>query len=172
MTLSEKYLMEALDAYPYDLPKVIEALNYALSYDAENPLALCLMGQFYSEQMAQYEKAKDYFAQALAIDVHNLKIYPLYIDVLLFNEDYEEAGRLIDFGLALKGMDKAVLYSKQALLYEYQMKFKRALKSLKQAQMHAYNSGFASFSEGEKTRIEGKMKNSKKKKEKETEKVQ
>ena len=57
MTLSEKYLMEALDAYPYDLPKVIEALNYALSYDAENALALCLMGQFYSEQMAQYEKA-------------------------------------------------------------------------------------------------------------------
>lgn len=163
MTQSEKYLMEALDAYPFNLEQVIESLNYALSYDDENPLALCLMGQVYSEQLSQYETAKDYFVRALSVDIHNLKVYPLYADVLLYNDDFEEAEKTIDFALTIKGIDKAVMYGKKALLHEYQMQYKKALKCWKKAKQHCYNSSFMNMAEAEEKRVESKL-NLKKKK--------
>lgn len=58
MTLTKsKYYFEALDNYPYSLPDCLEALNYALSYDPEDPDVLCLMGRMYSEMLNDYEKA-------------------------------------------------------------------------------------------------------------------
>jgi tetratricopeptide (TPR) repeat protein len=155
--------MEALDAYPHDLPKVIEALDYALSYDSENTFALCLKGQFYSEQLSQYETAKDYFARSLAIDVNNLKIYSPYIVALTYNSDYEEAGKLIEFALTIKGIDKGIIYYRQIILNEHRMLFKQALKSLKKCRMHAFNPYFIKHLDEVKERIEGKMKEKKKK---------
>jgi tetratricopeptide (TPR) repeat protein len=163
-TISQKYLMEALDNYPYNLPETLEALNYALSYDNENSQALCLMGQFYSEQLMQYDEAKDYFAQALALNTSNLKIYPLYIDVLLFNSDFEEAQKLIVFAKTVKGIDKGLILYKEALLYEYQFKFKKALKYLNKAKLNAYNKDFDTLLNTEKTRIESKLSMKEKKK--------
>jgi tetratricopeptide (TPR) repeat protein len=156
-TISQKYLMEALDNYPYDLPQALEALNYALSYDSENSSALCLMGQFYSEQLMQYDIAKDYYAQALAINTNNIKIYPLYIDVLLYNSDLDEAGKLIEFAKTIKGIDKGLILIKEALMNEYQFKFKKALKCLKEAKLNTYNKDFDNYIESEKTRIEAKI---------------
>ncbi len=156
-TISQKYLMEALDNYPYNLPQTLEALNYALSYDNENAQALCLMGQFYSEQLLQYETAKDYFAQALALNPSYLKIYPPYIDVLLFNSDFEEAKKLIEYAKTIKGIDKALVIYREALWYEYQFKFKKAIKHLEKAKLYSFNKDYDSFVESEKTRIEGKL---------------
>ena len=104
------YLFKALDAYPYDLEEAVEALTYALSYDDKNTDALCLMGRVYAENLKDYEKAKEYYADALAENVNAFSVYPYYIDVLLWNEDFDEAAKLIDFALTVKGSDKAVLY--------------------------------------------------------------
>ncbi len=160
--LLDKYLFQALDAYPYSLEEAVECLNYALSYDDKNPIALCLMGQIYAESLKNYETAKEYYQQALSVDLYALEVYPKYIDVLLWNEDYEEADKLIDFALTVKGTDKAVLYLKKAILFEQKKNYKSALEFLKMAKQNAYNNQFINDLKEEKTRIKEKMPNKKK----------
>ncbi|GAA3510523.1 hypothetical protein GCM10022393_25060 [Aquimarina addita] len=162
--LLDKYLFQALDAYPYNLEEAVESLNYALSYDDKNPTALCLMGQIYAENLRNYETAKDYYQQALAEDMYALDVYPKYINVLLWNEDYKEAERLIDFAVTLKGTDKAVLYLKKGILFEQKRAYRKALQALKTAKEFAYNNYFISDIEGDVQRIKDKI--AKKKKEK------
>ena len=166
MTLANNYIFKALDAYPYELEEAIEALNYALSYDEKNTVALCLMGRIYAETLKDYDKAKAFYDEALAENVNAFHIYPHYINVLLWNEDYEEAERFIAFGLTVKGSDKAVLHYKKAILFEQQTKYKDALKSLKLAKRFTYNGSFMYDLNETKSRIKDKMpkKTSKKKK--------
>jgi len=95
--LLNNYVLKAMDAYPYDLEETVENLNYALSYENHNAYALYLMGRLQAEQFGDYEKAKYYFAEALANKMDFIKVYPKYILVLIWNHDYEEAQKLIDF---------------------------------------------------------------------------
>lgn len=169
--LLDKYLFQALDAYPYNLEEAVESLNYALSYDEKNPVALCLMGQIYAENLRNYETAKEYYQQALAEDMYSLDVYPKYINVLLWNEDYDEAEKLIDFALTLKGTDKAVLYLKKGILFEQKKEYKAALKVLKTAKIYAYNNYFISDIEGDEKRIKDKMPKKKKNKNKKSKKT-
>jgi len=164
--LINNYLFKALDAYPYELEEAVEALNYALSYDDKNTTALCLMGRINAEVINDYEKAKEYYAEALAENIDAIKVYPHYINVLLWNEDYEEAKKLIDFGLTIKGVDKAVLYLKKAIYYEQLKRYKKALSSIKLAKEYAFNNEFTDTINEEKKRIKGKLPKSKKQKKK------
>jgi len=165
-TLTNNYIFKALDAYPYDLEEAMEALTYALAYDEKNTMVLCLLGRIYAENLYNYEKAKSYYAEALAEDINAFHIYPHYINVLLWNEDLDEAEKLIDFALTIKGSDKSVLYVKKAILLEMKKEYKKALKQLELAKTHTYNNGFISDIEAEKERIEDKIPKKKKKKRK------
>ncbi|BDU25895.1 hypothetical protein [Flavobacterium sp. GSB-24] len=170
MKTTDKYLFQALDNYPFWLEGTIESLDYAFSYDDKNTMVLCLYGRIQAEQLMNYEEAKSYFQQALAINIHALEVYPYYLQTLIVNEDYEEAEKLIDFALTVKGINKSEIYVKKAILLEVQHKFKDALKEIKQAKLHSiqhdYDSG---ISEVEK-RIKGKLDLLKKKKDKKTKK--
>jgi len=165
-TLANNYIFKALDAFPYDLEECIESLTYALAYEEKNTVALCLMGRIYAEQLKDFETAKQYFAEALAENINAFEVYPHYINVLLWNEDFKEAENLIDFALTVKGADKAVLYTKKALLFEIRKEYKKALKTLKLAKEHCYNNCFLSDINTEKERIESKIPKTKKKKSK------
>ncbi|QTE22478.1 tetratricopeptide repeat protein [Polaribacter cellanae] len=156
-TLVNNYVFKALENYPYDLEEVMEALNYALSYDDKNTMALTLMGRVYAEKLYKYEEAISYFKQALAENINAFEIYIPYIKVLLWNEDYKEAEEFINFGLTVKGSDKALLYVKKAILYEQLKNYKKALTFIKLAKEHTYNSEFMESIDEEKTRIKGKM---------------
>ncbi|WP_108869201.1 tetratricopeptide repeat protein [Aquimarina aquimarini] len=160
--LLDKYIFQALDAYPYNLEEAVESLNYALSYDDKNPIALGLMGQIYAENLKNYETAKEYYQQALAEDMYTLDVYPKYINVLLWNEDYDEAEKLIDFALTIKGTDKAVLQVKKAILFEQKRQYKKALKCLKIAKGYTYNTHYINTIEDEKMRIKNKKPKKKK----------
>lgn len=151
------YLFKALDAYPYDLEEAIEALNYALSYDDKNAKALCLMGKVYTEQLGEYEAAKECYAQAMASNMEMPYIYPDYIRTLIMNEDYEEAQKLLDFAMALKAADKAALYFYQGLLNEVQREYKKAINAYKQAIKHGLNNEFIRRIEEEIGRVKGKL---------------
>lgn len=163
-TIANNYIFKALDAYPYDLAEAIEALTYALAYEEKNTSALCLMGRIYAESLYDYEKAKEYYAEALAENIHAFNIYPNYINVLLWNEDLDEAEKLIDFGITVKGSDKAVLYLKKAVFYETKKEYKKALKNVAKAKKHNYNNEFLYTIEEEEKRIKKKMALGKKKK--------
>ena len=69
----------------------VENLNYALSYEADNAYALYLMGRLQAEQFGDYEKAKQYYAEALVNKLDFAKVYPKYILAMIWNQDYDEA---------------------------------------------------------------------------------
>jgi tetratricopeptide (TPR) repeat protein len=164
MKTIDKYLFQALDNYPYSLEETIESLDYAFSYDAKNTMVLCLYGRIQAEQLMNYEEAKPYFQKALAINIHALEVYPYYLQTLILNEDYEEAQKLIDFALTIKGINKSDIYVKKAILFEAQHEFKKALKEIKNAKLHSLQFTYeCNISEVEK-RIEGKIDLLKKKK--------
>jgi len=121
------------------------------------------MGQVYAEQLHDYETAKTYYQEALAENIHAIDVYKHYISVLLWNEDYDEAEKLINFAFTVKGIDKGLLYLKKAQLFEQRQQFKMALKHLKKAKEFAYNGDFIYFLEEEKSRIKDKMPKKKKK---------
>ena len=160
-----KHLIKALDSYPYDMEECWESLQYALSAD-ENALAFCLMGRIYSDQFRQYEKAKVYFQEALAVDMSLVEIYPYYISTLISNEDYEEADRLISFAFDLKGMDKGSLWYFKALLAEVRRDYIEALEHIKNAVFEGYNDDYISTMKDMKSRVKKKIKLKSKKKKK------
>lgn len=118
MKTFDKYLFQALDNYPFNLVETIESLEYALSANDKNTMALCLMGRIYAEQLKDYELAKEYFAEAISIDIHAFEVYPHYIETLILNEDFEEAHRLIEFALTIKGISKVEILMKKIGLLE------------------------------------------------------
>ncbi|GHC43270.1 tetratricopeptide repeat protein [Ulvibacter litoralis] len=156
------YLFKALDAYPYELEKAAEALNYALSYDSENVKALCLLGKLYSEQLNDYNTAKTYYERALASRLDIPEVYPEYIRVLLLNDDYDEVQKLIDFALTVKGIDTAGIYLAQGHLFESKNEFDSAVEAFKEAKQYAMNNDFTDYVSAELKRVRKKLKVEKK----------
>ncbi|TDP03431.1 hypothetical protein [Flavobacterium sp. 245] len=166
MKTIDKYLFQALDNYPFWLEGTIESLDYAFSYDDKNTMVLCLYGRIQADQLLNYEDAKSYFQQALAINIHALEVYPYYLKTLILNEDYDEAQKLIDFALTVKGINKSEIYIKKAILLEAQKEFKKALKEIKNAKLHSLQFNYESDISDVEKRIEGKIDLLKKKKKK------
>lgn len=135
MKTVDKYIFEALDNYPYSLVETIESLDYALSYDDKNTMALCLYGRVQADQLFKYEEAKEFFQQAISINIKAIEVYSYYINTLVLNEDYAEATKLIDFALTIKGINKVEILLKKVMLFESQKNFKKALKVLKEARL-------------------------------------
>ncbi|MGM5630590.1 hypothetical protein O2K51_06760 [Apibacter raozihei] len=162
-TIQNKYYFQALDNFPYNMEETIEALNYALSYE-KNADCLCLLARVYSEILNDYETAKEYFEEAMSINIHSLNLYPYFIDCLLWNDDYKEAKKLINFALTVKGIDKAVILNKKSLLLEYQKKYKKALNMINNARLHTYNSNFMTYLESREKQIKLKKKSNEKSK--------
>jgi tetratricopeptide (TPR) repeat protein len=157
MKTIDKYLFQALDNYPYSLEETIESLDYAFSYDAKNTMVLCLYGRIQAEQLWNYEEAKHYFQEALAINIHALEVYPHYLHTLILNEDYEEAQKLIDFALTVKGINKSEIFVKKAILLEAQQQFKEALREIKNAKLCTLQFAFESDITEVEKRIKGKI---------------
>lgn len=170
MKTTDKYLFQALDNYPFWLEGTIESLDYAFSYDDKNTMVLCLYGRIQAEQLMNYEEAKSYFQQALSINIHALEVYPYYLKTLILNEDYEEAQKLIDFALTVKGINKSEIYIKKAILLEAQNEFKKALKEIKNAKLYSLQFNYESDISDVEKRIEGKIDLLKKKKKKKSKK--
>lgn len=160
--LLNNYVLKAIDAYPYDLEETVENLNYALSYESNNAYALYLMGRLQAEQFGDYEKAKLYYAEALANKMDFIKVYPKYILVLLWNQDFDEARKLIDFAHTVKAIGKGELLVLEAQLFECQEAYKKALKTFKKAKLFVYNNSFSSFIDSEINRVKNKIKPNKK----------
>lgn len=153
------YLCKALDAYPYDLEETMEALNYALSYQEEDQeQVLCLLGRVYAETFNNYETAVSYYREALAINPTAISVFMYYIDALIWADDIKEASSFINYAFGVKGVDKAVLYYKKALIAEIKQLYNESLINLKKAKIHTYNNSFMDDINSAKKRVKQKMK--------------
>ncbi|GLB50502.1 tetratricopeptide repeat protein [Neptunitalea lumnitzerae] len=158
MTSIDKYLFQAMDNYPYSLEETLESLDYALSYDENNTMALCLYGRLYAEQLQKYEEAKMYFQKALSIDINALEIYPYYLDTLLYNEDFDEAEKLIAFALTVKGVNKIEVKLREVLLYEMKQDLEKALELSKKLRLYVFSADWSSMIDETEKRIKQKVK--------------
>ena len=156
--IHNNYLIRAIEAYPYELERAVEALNYALSFDPNSVKALCLMAKVQSEQFYDYELAKQYYEKALASRLDIPDVYPDYIRLLVNNEDYEKAQNLIDFARNVKGIDKAGIELAQGFLLESICEFDNAIKALHLAKQLAMNNEFISYVDETLSRINKKLK--------------
>jgi len=148
----DKYLFQAMDNYPFWLEGTIESLDYALSYDDKNTMALCLYARIQAEQLLNYEEAINYYQQALGININAIEVYPFYIQALLLNENLNEAEKLIDFALTIKGINKIEILSKKIQLLEIKKEYKLAKSILKEMKIMVVNSDFNSFMNETKSR--------------------
>lgn len=164
------YLFKALDAYPYELETAIEALNYALSYDPENTEALYLMADLYGYELGDYETAKSYYEHILSLDLNIPKVYPDYLYILIKNEDFAQAQKLLAFALRVKATDKPLLRLMQGQLMEKQGLLKAALQAFKEAKKIGQNTMLIHFAKGEIDRVKEKLPKRKKTKKKSTKK--
>ena len=128
-----------------------------MSYDNKNTTALCLYGRVFSEQLKQYEQAKDYFQEAISININALEVYPYYIDTLVLNDDNEEAMKLIDFAITLKGISKVEILIKKIILLEKLELYLEAKKIIKIAKISQLNSDFNFVIEESEKRIKKKI---------------
>jgi hypothetical protein len=154
---TNSYLIKALESYPYDLEQCMESLNYAVSYDENNPVALCLFGRLNLEIVKDYALANQYFRQALAADVNYTETYGYFLECLLIQEDMEEAGKFIAFARKRKGIDQGLLCYYEAVILERACKFKKSLKAIKEAMIAAQTTSFMNDLEDMKQRIEKKI---------------
>lgn len=157
MKTVDKYLFQALDNYPFNLEETVESLDYALSYDDKNTMALCLYARVQAEQLFNYEEAKSIFERAIGININAIEVYPFYIQTLLLNEDFEEAEKLIDFALTIKGINKVEILFKKVLLLELKKEFKKAQKVIKEIKLVVIDSDYDYVMEQAEKRLNDKL---------------
>ncbi len=157
MKTVDKYLFQALDNYPFNLEETVESLDYALSYDDKNTMALCLYARVYAEQLLNYEEAKNLFERAIGININAIEVYPFYIQTLLLNEDWEEAEKVIDFALTIKGINKVEILFKRAMLLELKKEFKKAQKVIKEIKLLLIHSDYNYLIEETEKRLKDKL---------------
>lgn len=157
MKTVDKYLFQALDNYPFNLEETVESLDYALSYDDKNTMALCLYARVYAEQLLNYEEAKTLFERAIGININAIEVYPFYIQTLLLNEDWEEAEKVIDFAVTIKGINKVEILFKRSMLLELKKEFKKAQKVIKEIKLLLIDSDYNYIIEETEKRLNEKL---------------
>jgi tetratricopeptide (TPR) repeat protein len=94
----------------------------------------------------------------LSINVNALEVYAYYIETLLLNEDYDEAEKLIEFALTVKGSNKAELQLKKIQLYERKQEYKKAKALLKEMKLAVVNNDYNYCIEETEKRLTEKLK--------------
>ena len=122
------------------------------------------MAKIHTYQTRDYEAAKGYYEATMVSTMDMPKVYPDYVRLLIMNEDFDEAQKLLDYAMTVKGSDKALLYILQGQLLEAIEQYKPAIKALKEALKKGQNSSFTMFVEGEMERVKKKLPKKKKKK--------
>lgn len=133
------YTIKALESYRYDKEECLEALGYALSYDENNAVALCLMGRIQVEMFGNFSLAADYFENALAADPAYDETYRHYLDLLLIQGNLKKAKAFLKFAYTRIPYKRADLFIGEAKILEREFRFKKALKVLDKALKHAFS---------------------------------
>ena len=89
--------------------------------------------------MNNFPKAENYYLKALASNPEDLNVCMAYILLLIIIKEYDKAHNLITYANKLKGVDLSRTYSFQALIYESQHDYEKALSLYKKARLEAYN---------------------------------
>lgn len=161
--LANNYYLKALDNYPFNLPDFLEAINYALSYDENHADAHYLMGLFCMEQVFKFSEAKYHFNMALINDFEHIEAHYSLIRLHILTDELEKAEKVIQAAQKIKGICRAALFHRQAIIFEKRRDYKWAKRFLNEAIEEAYFTSDREFYKREKNRVKDKMPTKKKK---------
>lgn len=156
MTAADKYYLKARDSYPYDYDEALEALEYGLSCDDEHAGLLVLKARIYYTDLKRFDAAKECFELALYYDAAFIDTYYAYLDFALTTEDYPLMEKLVAKAMKQKGIDKAAVLYKEALMHEMCGRYDSAVKSLANARMYCTSGKSLTFYEEEAERVQEK----------------
>ncbi|QQS36141.1 MAG: hypothetical protein IPM56_18185 [Ignavibacteriales bacterium] len=156
--LADTYYLKALDYYPYDLENVIEALNYAISYDDSHAGANCLLGKLNVYQLGNYSKAEAYFEKALAGDINHTETHYSYADLLIQVGEYLRAKKLIKYSYKVKGINVSRLKYNEGLISEISGDLEKAKNYMTFALSRSFNKSEREFLSEALERINSKIK--------------
>jgi tetratricopeptide (TPR) repeat protein len=157
-TQADQYFLKALDNYGYDMNETLESLEYALSYDDIHAASNCLMGCVQMFWIKNFKTAAHSFELALIGDKEYVDTYKYFSLLMIWTGNFERAEKLIIDGMKLKGMDKAILLSRKAMMYECNGRYKEAKQILKMAYHLSFNDSYTNFFDQELLRIKKKIK--------------
>jgi tetratricopeptide (TPR) repeat protein len=158
ISLADTYYLKALDLYPCELDKVIEALNYAISYDNEHAGAHCLLGILNMYQLGKYREAENHFEKALAGDINHTETYYFYAGLLIQIREYRKAKKLIRYAYKVKGISISRLKHYEGLIAEIKGNLPKAKEYMKSAYSSSYRKYEREFFKEELDRVSSKMK--------------
>ena len=158
LNAADQYYLKALDHYPYDLEGTVEALSFALGHDEEHCQSNCLMGRIFMEQMKEYEMADYYFEKALMSDFNYPDTFKYYSLLKIWKGEFPKAQKIIDYSLRVRGMDRATMLHRKAMVYECTGKYLEAKLCLQQIKLIASNNEWVSYAEKELLRLKKKVK--------------
>ena len=159
LNAADQYFLKALDHYPYDLEETVEALTYALGYDDEHCQSNCLMGRIFMEQMKEYEMADYYFEKALMSDFTYPDTFKYYSLLKIWKGEFPKAQKIINYSLRVRGMDRAIMLHRKAMVYECTGRFIEAKLCLQQIKLISQNEKWIKYAEEELSRLKKKVKN-------------
>jgi tetratricopeptide (TPR) repeat protein len=162
ITVADTYYLKAFDLYPYELDQVIEALNYAISYDNDHAGAHCLMGMLNMYQLGKYTDAENHFEKALSSDLNHTETYYSYINLLIQTGEYGKAKKLIKYAYKIKGINISRLKHNEGLIAEINYDYQKAKKYMTYAYDSSYRKAERDFLKDELDRISSKMRTQKK----------
>lgn len=162
ITLADTYYLKALDLYPYELDQVIEALNFAISYDNDHAGAHCLLGKLNMYQLGKYQEAEEHFEKALASNIDHAETYYSYADLLIQIGEYAKAKKLIKYAYKIKGINISRLKHSEGLIAEIKGDLPKAKKHMTIAYGSSYRKYERDFLKEELDRVNSKLKPKKK----------
>ena len=157
-SLTESYYLKALEAYPWELAEVLENLNYALSYDAENAAANCLMGQLQMEYLKDYPAAQHYFESALGINPKYACALENLAQLFIHQRKLRQAHKLLHYAHKEKILDPGLVYCGMSKILERQGNLKLAKVYLKNALAQALSADEQEYFEKELERLKKRIK--------------
>ena len=146
ISLADTYYLKALDLYPYQLDKVTEALNYAISYDEDHAGAHCLLGMLNMYQLGKYIEAEGHFEKALTGDINYAETY------------YSYTNWLIRYAYKIKGANISRLKHSEGLIAEIKGDLLKAKEYMKLAYGRSYRKYEREFLKEELDRVKSKLK--------------
>ncbi len=162
ISIADTYYLKAVSSYPWQVEAATENLNFALSYDENHAQANCLMGRLHMEILKDFEGAEFYFEQAIMNDLQYIDTYKWFSLLKIWTGEFDKARKIIDYGMKIKGMDKALLIHRKALICEAQGYSIAAQKLLVYAMRCSLSESYVTFFKDELSRIQTKLKATKK----------
>lgn len=162
ISIADTYFLKALSNYPWNVDEVTENLNYALSYDDGHAQAYCLMGRLHMEILKDFKEAEFYFEQAIINDLHYVDTYKWFSLLKIWTGEFDKARKIIAYGLKIKGMDRAILIHRKALISEASGHNIAAQKHMAYAMRCSLSDTHVTFFKDEISRIQDKVKATKK----------